>query len=428
MSSAEAIKVQQLLDEKLLLVNDGYRAKNSELSSKGLPFARAGNIKDGFQFDGADCIPRDDIAKVGIKVSEPMDVVFTSKGSVGRFALVRDDTPRFVYSPQLCFWRSLDHEFLDPLWLFYWMCSREFYVQFKSVSGQTDMAEYVSLTDQKKMKIRVPAIGVQREQAAILARFDDNIELNRKMNETLEQMARAIFKSWFVDFDPVRAKMDGRQPVGMDADTAALFPSEFEDSKLGKIPKGWKVGELENLLLLQRGFDLPKAKRVPGPHPIVSASGVSGSHTEAKVNGPGVTTGRSGLLGRVFLVLEDFWPLNTSLWVKEFRLATPAFAYHVLADLNLAAFNTWSAVATLNRNHIHSLPVVCPPKNLIDIFDCLSMTLFQMKKSNEEESATLAAIRDTLLPKLLSGEIQIRNSQDSVGRSAAMEASLGARA
>ncbi len=204
-------EVSQLMGDGKLVIGDGYRAKNDEFGSSGLPFARAGNINEGFLFDDADHFPEENLARVGNKVSQPGDVVFTSKGTVGRFAFVRPGTPRFVYSPQLCFWRSLDQEEIDPRFLYYWMFGREFFVQFKGVAGQTDMAEYVSLTDQRRMHITLPGRDEQRAIAHILGTLDDRIELNRRMNETLEAMARAIFKSWFVDFLPVRAKMAAKE-------------------------------------------------------------------------------------------------------------------------------------------------------------------------------------------------------------------------
>jgi type I restriction enzyme S subunit len=245
-------EVSDLIRDEKLVIGDGYRAKNSELAANGWPFARAGNINDGFRFEGADRFPEDNLSRVGNKVSQPGDVVFTSKGTVGRFAFVRKTTPRFVYSPQLCFWRSLDHKLIDPRYLFYWMFGREFFIQFKGVAGQTDMAEYVSLTDQRRMHITLPPLTEQRAIARILGTLDDKIELNRRMNETLEEMARALFKSWFVDFDPVHAKMEGRQPFGMDDEIAALFPDSFEDSALGEIPKGWKVGTVSDIATASR--------------------------------------------------------------------------------------------------------------------------------------------------------------------------------
>ena len=232
-------------------------------------------------------------------------------------------------------------------------------------------------------------------------------------------MARAIFKSWFVDFDPVRAKLEGRQPANMDAETAALFPAEFEAGEGGRgaielIPKGWQVGRLDDLLVLQRGFDLPTSQRTPGMYPVIAASGFSGTHSEFRVEGPGVVTGRSGVLGKVFFVHEDFWALNTALWVKEFRISHPIHAYHLLQGLELATFNAGSAVPTLNRNHVHGLPMVLPPIEVVQAFEALVTPIFQRCRANEKEAFTLATIRDALLPKLLSGELPVKDAEKLV--------------
>ena len=229
--------VSTLIKEEILVIGDGYRAKNSELSIVGIPFARAGNIRDGFQFTDADRFPEDQLGKVGEKISRPGDTVFTSKGTVGRFAFVTDDTPRFVYSPQLSFWRPTNTDAIEPRFLHYWLRSGEFYSQFKSVAGQTDMAEYVSLRDQRRMYITLPPLSEQRTIAHILGTLDDKIELNRRMNQTLEEMARAIFKDWFIDFGPTRAKMKGREPY-LPAEVWDLFPDSLVDSELGPAPRG----------------------------------------------------------------------------------------------------------------------------------------------------------------------------------------------
>jgi type I restriction enzyme, S subunit len=168
-------EVADLISTQKLVIGDGYRAKNEELGNKGLPFARAGNINEGFQFTEADRFPVESLNRVGNKISQPGDVVFTSKGTVGRFAFVREHTERFVYSPQLCFWRSLDRNLIDPRFLFYWMYGREFFVQFKGVAGQTDMAEYVSLTDQRRMHITLPEISEQRAIARIRRSIGTNL-------------------------------------------------------------------------------------------------------------------------------------------------------------------------------------------------------------------------------------------------------------
>lgn len=148
MTDWKRYSVADLISDKKLFIGDGYRAKNEEFSASGLPFARVSNINNGFDFKDVDLFPEKDLNKVGNKISEPGDVVFTSKGTVGRFAFVTSDVQRFIYSPQLCFWRVLDTEVIDPRFLFFWMFGREFFLQFNGVKGQTDMADYVSLADQ----------------------------------------------------------------------------------------------------------------------------------------------------------------------------------------------------------------------------------------------------------------------------------------
>jgi type I restriction enzyme, S subunit len=245
----------------------------------------------------------------------------------------------------------------------------------------------------------------------LLGALDDRITLLRETNATLEAIAQALFKSWFVDFDPVHAKQEGRAPEGMSDATAALFPDSFEESELGLVPKGWRVGKLEDLLILQRGFDLPAADRVAGDFPIIAASGPAGTHKIAMANAPGVVTGRSGVLGRVFLELEDYWPLNTTLWVKEFRAASPCYAYEVLKLLDFASFNAGSAVPTLNRNHVHSLPYLIPERNCIDAYESISMAIHAKVRANQHQAQTLATLRDTLLPRLISGALRLPEAE-----------------
>ena len=284
------------------------------------------------------------------------------------------------------------------------------------------------------VEISVPPRATQDKIAGILGRLDDKININRRINQTLEAMAQAIFKSWFVDFDPVKAKIaakaEGRDPLraamsaisGKAEDeldalppeqyeqlaaTAALFPDEMVESELGEIPEGWSIGTLDDLLVLQRGFDLPSQHRVPGNYNIIAASGFSGTHNEAAVKGPGVVTGRSGVLGKVFFAHDDYWPLNTTLWIKEFRIATPCFAFELLKRLDLGVFNSGSAVPTLNRNHISITPSIIPLRETIECFERFSIDLRKLIHQNEKETVKLTNLRDTLLPKLLSGELSV---------------------
>ena len=263
-------------------------------------------------------------------------------------------------------------------------------------------------------KVPYPSLATQSAISDILSALDNRISLLRDTNATLEAIAQALFKSWFVDFDPVRAKVEGLDPEGMDAATAALFPNSFEESNLGLVPKGWLIGELQDLLVLQRGFDLPASERIAGDYPLIAASGPSGTHHIAMAKGPGVVTGRSGVLGKVFLTLEDYWPLNTTLWVKKFNRATPCYAYELLKLLDFSSFNAGSAVPTLNRNHIHGLKYVLPPLELVQAYEDIARAIHLRVLENNRQVQTLTQLRDTLLPRLISGQLRLSETEASV--------------
>jgi type I restriction enzyme S subunit len=249
----------------------------------------------------------------------------------------------------------------------------------------------VVLKDFKRVEINLPPLETQRKIASIFSAYDDLIENNTRRIKILEEMAKAIYREWFVNFH-----FPGHEKVRM------------VDSSLGRVPEGWGVGRLDDALLLQRGFDLPKKDRVgEGSVPVFAATGLNGHHNEAKVKAPCVITGRSGSLGTVIYVDEDFWPLNTTLWVKEFRRATPIFSYYLLSGLGLAQYNAGAAVPTLNRNDIHCLSVVLPPRHLLEIFESRLSAIFRFKKVLQKKAENLRQTRDLLLPKLISGEVEV---------------------
>ncbi|MBK7251599.1 MAG: restriction endonuclease subunit S [Gammaproteobacteria bacterium] len=424
-------EVSRLLDAGTLVIGDGYRAKNSEFATSGLPFARAGNINDGFQFHDADRFPEANLARVGNKVSEPGDVVFTSKGTVGRFAFVSTMTQRFVYSPQLCFWRSLDPALIEPRFLFYWMFGREFFVQFKGVAGQTDMAEYVSLGDQRRMHITLPSAREQRAIAHILGTLDDKIELNRRMNETLEAMARALFKSWFVDFDPVRAKAEGRDP-GLPKHIADLFPDSFEESEMGEIPRGWEVkpiGELAEVV----GGSTPKTERAEywegGVHHWVTPKDLSELlmpvllGTERKITDAGLAQISSGLLPQGTVLLSSRAPIgylaisevpvaiNQGFIAMKPRAGTSSLfllRWASAAHDQIVSHANGSTFLEISKSSFRPIRVVSPAVPVMQAFDRVLRPMYRKVVEQQRESRTLAALRDTLLPKLISGELRVR--------------------
>ncbi|NQT16146.1 MAG: restriction endonuclease subunit S [Planctomycetes bacterium] len=338
-------------------------------SDSGYPYIAIPQIKHGrLHLAGVRRITREHFLDWTRKAQpQPYDVVLSRRCNPGETAFI---PPRLecALGQNLVLLRA-DGTRVLPHFLRWLVRGAAWWEQIGKFINVGAVFDSLKCADIPNFRLPIPPVPEQRNIAHILGSLDDKIELNRRMNETLEATARAIFKSWFVDFDPVRAKLNGQKPVGMDEQTAGLFPDGFDNSSLGKIPGGWHVGRLDELLVLQRGFDLPKSKRIPGPYPLLSASGPIDTHIEPRANGPGVVTGRSGLLGEVFYVLEDFWPLNTTLWVKEFRVARPFFAYHHLQTLDFEVFNAGSAVPTLNRNHVHNLPTVIPDERLVRRFD-----------------------------------------------------------
>jgi type I restriction enzyme S subunit len=249
----------------------------------------------------------------------------------------------------------------------------EFLGQVESLKGQTDMADYVNLADQRQMAITLPPLPEQRAIADVLSSLDDKIDLLHRQNKTLESIAETLFRQWFIE---------EAQPV-------------------------WEDGFIVDLFILQRGFDLPATQREPGHVPIVAASGHNGVHLHSQVKAPGVVTGRSGVIGSVFYVQEDFWPLNTTLWIKEFKKGTPLYSFYVLKNLDLEAMNAGSAVPTLNRNHVHLIHQKVPPKELMKEFEDIAAVHYKKIHSNQTQIRTLEKLRDSLLPKLMSGEVSI---------------------
>ncbi len=188
----ETVTTQSLTDSGVLVIGDGYRAKRSELRPMGLPFARAGNIDRGFQFTDCEYMGADGIQAAGDKLSRPLDSVFTSKGTVGRLALVSKNTPTFVYAPQLCFWRAADPSRLNPFVLHQWMHGDEFGEQVDMTKGQTDMADYVSLTDQRRMRITLPSPKRQAEVGRHLERLYGMMDQNTTQIGTLAALRDSL--------------------------------------------------------------------------------------------------------------------------------------------------------------------------------------------------------------------------------------------
>ncbi|MCL4478387.1 MAG: restriction endonuclease subunit S [Deltaproteobacteria bacterium] len=298
---------------------------------------------------------------------------------------------------------------IDPDYIYYNLYSRKNEFQRLATSGSAQ--PILNKGHFSQLKIILPTIAEQRAIARVLGTLDEKIELNKKMNEILEAMARAIFKSWFIDFDPVHAKAKGRDPK-LPKQITDLFPDSFEQSQLGEIPKGWRGETLGSILELAYGKGLREQDRRLGYIPVHGSNGQVGWHDKKLVDGPGIIVGRKGNPGIVTWSHTDFYPIDTTFYVvpkqKELSLY---YLFYALQLQDLPSLNADSAVPGLNRHLAYMNLQVVPENKVVKIFDAFVIPVYKKIFKNEQEISILAAIRDTLLPKLLSGEIRIKDTE-----------------
>jgi type I restriction enzyme S subunit len=274
----------------------------------------------------------------------------------------------------------------------------------------------------------------QRAIAHILGTLDDKIELNRRMNETLEAMARALFKSWLVDFDPVRAKAEGRDP-GLPESLADLFPDSFEDSELGEIPRGWKMVPLPEVIdvnparSLRKGIEAPYLDMANMP-----THGHSPDEVVVRAFGSGMRFSNGDtLVARITPCLEngktafvDFLETGQVGWGStEYIVLRPKppipeeFAYCLARSAEFRDFAIQSMTGSSGRQRVPAeslahFRVVAAPKPIADLFGRLIKPLFAHASAATKEGRTLAALRNTLLPKLISGELRVKDAEHQV--------------
>lgn len=292
--------------------------------------------------------------------------------------------------------------------------------------------------------IRVPNPPEQIAIAQILGALDDKIELNRRMNTTLEAMARGLFQSWFVDFDPVRAKLDDRAPAGLDSATSDLFPTQLQDSPLGLIPKGWQVVSVaetcENIFsggtprtqtAHYWGGGIPwlssgetRSRFIIQTEKTITVAGVTNSSTRLARPGctviagagQGHTRGQTSLLTFESYINQSVVALAANRHVSSdlFLFLNLERRYEQFRQLS----DSHSSRGSLTTKLLGSVEIVLPPRDLISKFDALVGPAIARVTANLHQSRTLAALRDTLLPKLLSGELRIPAAEKEIARHA----------
>jgi type I restriction enzyme S subunit len=311
-----------------------------------------------------------------------------------------------------------------------------------------DLTPYITGAVQPKLnkanldtiEIPTPPKDERRSINRTLNNLRDKIAVNTQTNQTLEQIAQAIFKSWFVDFDPVKAKIEtlaagasaddaelaamcvisaktldelkslkASNPEAFNklADTVSLFPEKLVESELGLIPEGWEPKQLKDVLELAYGKALKKTDRVAGDVPVYGSGGLTGYHNQSLVEGPGIIVGRKGTVGSVYWEPKAFYPIDTVFYVKPKTGYSLKYCHLVLQNLGLKDMNTDAAVPGLNRNNAYRLDVITPSESVLKKFEEMMQSFQSKVDANNAQNASLESLRETLLPKLLSGEVNL---------------------
>jgi type I restriction enzyme, S subunit len=340
--------------------------------------------------------------------ARPGDIIFTKKGTIGQTGLVPNNLPfsLFLLSSNQMRLR-VDQNKADPLFVYYYVSQKACVEKVIRDSEATGVPK-TNLTYFRTFPIHLPPLEEQRAIASILGAVDDKIEINRRINDTLNATARAIFKDWFVDFGPTRARQRGQAPY-LPSELWSLFPSRIDDK--GR-PEGWTEKRVDDVLELAYGKALKSSERIGGSIPVYGSGGITGYHNEPLVEGPSIIIGRKGTVGSLYWEDRPFFPIDTVFFVKP--KAPLTFCYYHLETLRLEGMNTDAAVPGLNRNNVYRLPVPWGPPELRSCFDVIVSPLRDLMKVNKEENETLVKIRDLLLLKLLSGTLRVRGAEEII--------------
>lgn len=426
------------LGECLELVID-HRGKTpkklgSDWVASGVPTISAKNVKDGR------LVATDDIRYVNHDVYrrwmkedvKPGDCFLVSEGAtLGECMLWDHEYP--IVLGQRIFCLRANPAVLYPRYLYAYMTSASFQSEIIGRATGTSV-DGLRQTELLKLKLRLPPLSQQKHIGDALYNLNKKIELNRRMHATLEAMARALFQSWFVDFDPVRAKLDGRQPFGLDPETAALFPNSFQDSKLGHIPIGWKVERVSDVMTFEGGAQPPATDFIHEPREgYVRLVQIRDFYTSdhltfvpdtkklrkfstddlmlARYGSSGNAASGSDSLGRVCrgmsgaynVALVKVVPLRP---IREFLLY---FLKSQAFQGTIKGMGARSVQSGFRKEDLDVIYLVTAPQEVHEAFERFALDIWRQTFAKDQESNTLAALRDTLLPKLLSGEIRVKD-------------------
>ena len=424
MEDWKKVKLKDILSK---IIGGGTPSKSKpEYWNGSIPWASVKDMKDGV-YKLYKTV--DSITEIGLKNSSSNlitkgNVIISTRMGLGRCFIssinvaINQDLKALIPKQNL-----IDTKYL--LWL---MASLSAEIQ---LLGTGTTVKGITIETLNNISIILPPLSEQKAIAHILGTLDDKIELNKQMNETLEAIARTIFKSWFVKFDPVRAKMEGKQPPGMDAATADLFPDEFEESSLGLIPKGWKVKALPEFIEINPKRSLAKGKIAPyldmknmptqGHRPdiwidrifVCGTKFINGDTLMARIT-PCLENGKTAFVD--FLQNEQVGWGSTEYIIFRPKPPLPLqFAYYLARYEEFKTFAIQNMTGSSGRQRtpadcFYQYLMAVPPEEVSLKFGDLVQTLMFKISDNSEQSRTLINIRDTLLPKLISGEIRVKEA------------------
>lgn len=390
-------------DWRLFVVNDikssepyscvagpfGSKISAKYFTDEGVPVIRGSNLRD----DLTRFVPEGFVFVSEARAQEYLpqhvhggDLVFTCWGTIGQVGIVPEDGPypEYIISNKQLKLR-VDRSVADSLFCFYYFASPRYAENIRS-RGIGGAVPGINLGILKSLTIALPSIKTQKQIVSILSAYDSLIENNLRRMTLLEESARLLYREWFARL---------------------RFPGHEHTCIVNGVPEGWKRLLLEEALVLQRGYDLPSQERQQGTIPVYASTGLNSYHNKAMVKGPGVVTGRSGTLGVVTYIPEDFWPLNTTLWVREFKRVTPIYALFLLQELKLEQYNGGVSVPTLDRKVVHRVPILIPSERFLNLLNEYVEPIFAQIANLKLQNLKLKAARDLLLPKLMSGEIAV---------------------
>jgi len=408
----------------------GSRMKADLYVPSGVRVIRGNNLNSGKELSG-------DYVHVSEQTADslascclsPGDLVFPHRGNIGQVGITPDDGRRYMLSTSLMK-LSPNRTKADPLYLMYF---------FKSASGRAALLMNASqvgtpgiatpLKSLRGIELSLPPLCVQRKISGTLSALDDRITLLRETNATLEAIARALFKSWFVDFDPVRAKQEGRAPEGMDETTAALFPDGFEESELGLVPRGWRACSFTDTVEVIGGgtpktsisdywngvipwfsvVDAPASSDVfvIDTEKHITELGLGNSSTKLLPAGTTIISAR-GTVGRLALTGKEM-AMNQSCYGLRGKAGDDYFTYFCTCRLveTLKQRTHGSVFDTITRDTLSGVVAVHPENAVICAFERLLSPIMERIREDLKQAQTLATLRDTLLPRLISGQLRL---------------------